>query len=278
MTIVEVDCAVTGGVDTHLDTHVAAALDQRGALLGTEFFDASPQGYRALVDWLRAFGPVDKVGVEGTGAYGAGLARYLAEGGIVVIEVDRPNRATRRREGKSDTIDAIEAARAAHSGRASGVPKLRDGSVEAIRVLLVAKHSARRARSKTLTQMRQLTYTAPEQLRCALKGLSIEAFLARAERLRPHRSTDVVTGATKAALSSLASRVRDLEAEITKLDERLAPLVESAAPELVALYGVGTDIAATLLVAAETMPGDCVRRPPGPACVGSPPSRPHRAR
>jgi transposase len=250
MTIVEVDRSVTGGVDTHLDLHWAAALDQRGALLGTECFPASAEGYRALVHWLRGFGPVDKVGVEGTGAYGAGLAAHLADEGIVAIEVDRPNRQSRRRLGKSDTIDAIDAARSASSGRASAVPKDRNSSVEAIRVLLVAKHSATRARAKTITQMRQLSYTAPEQLRCRLKGMPIEAFVTEAERLRPHRSSDVVICATKAALCSLATRVRDLEDEITKFDERLAPLVQACAPELLAVYGVGLDTAATLLVAA----------------------------
>jgi transposase len=254
MTIVEVDRAVTGGVDTHLDLHWAAALDQRGALLGTECFPASLEGYRALVAWLREFGTLDKVGVEGTGAYGAGLARYLADEGIGAIEVDRPNRQSRRRLGKSDTIDAIEAARAALSGRATGVPKDHNSSIEAIRVLMVAKRSATRARTKTITQMRQLSYTAPEQLRCRLKGLPIEVFVAEAQRLRPHPSGDVVICATKAALLSLASRVRGLEAEITKLDGQLTPLVTGAAPELLALYGVGIDTAATLLVAAGDNP------------------------
>jgi transposase len=254
MTIVEVDCAITGGVDTHLNFHVASALDHRGGLLGTESFAASPEGSRALLTWLRGFGTVTVVGVEGTGAYGAGLARYLATESISVIEVDRPNRQARRRQGKSDTLDAIEAARAAQSGRASGLAKSRDGAAEALRVLLVAKHSARRTRAKTITQMRYLSYSAPDQLRCQLKGLSIPKLLSAVKRLRPGRSDDVVTSATKVALSSLAARVRDLEAEIAKLDEHIAPLVEAAAPELLALFGVGIDTAATLLVAAGDNP------------------------
>lgn len=254
MTIVEVDRAVTGGVDTHLDLHAVAALDPRGALLGTETFSTSAEGYQALLDWLRGFGTVTLVGVEGTGAYGAGLARYLAQEDIAIVEVDRPNRQARRRQGKSDFLDAIEAARAAQSGRASGLAKTRDGAVEAIRVLSVAKRSARRARTKALAQMRQLSYTAPEQLRCALKGLSIPKLVSETERLRRGRSTDPITASTKAALSSLASRVRDLDAEITALDERIAPLVTATAPELVALFGVGIDTAATLLVAAGDNP------------------------
>jgi transposase len=157
MTIVEATRTVTGGIDTHGEVHVAAALDEVGGLLGTESFEANPDGYAALFTWLSAFGDVTKVGVEGTGSYGAGVARFLARAGIEVIEVDRQNRQARRQSGKSDPLDAVEAARAALSGRARGQAKSRDGSVEAIRVLVVAKRSARGARIKALTQMRQLT-------------------------------------------------------------------------------------------------------------------------
>ena len=97
MTIVEAARGVTGGVDTHLDVHVAAALDPLGALLGTERFDTDPAGYKALLTWLESFGALTKVGVEGTGSYGAGLARFLRRADVEVIEVDRPNRAERRR-------------------------------------------------------------------------------------------------------------------------------------------------------------------------------------
>ncbi len=122
-------------------------------------------GYKVLLKWLESFGEVTKIGIEGTGSYGSGLSRYLRRVGVTVIEVDRPNREEHRRSGKSDPLDAVEAARAALSGRASGHPKSRDGAVEAIRVLVVAKRSARQARVKALTQMRHLGYSAPEQLR-----------------------------------------------------------------------------------------------------------------
>src|SRR5436190_21561991 len=118
MTIVEAQRPVIGGVDTHLDTHVAAALDPIGGVLGVEAFAASSAGYRQLLGWLRTFGPVSLVGVEGTGSYGAGLARHLRGAGVAVAEVDRPNRQLRRRQGKSDPVVAVEAARAAQSGRA----------------------------------------------------------------------------------------------------------------------------------------------------------------
>jgi transposase len=207
MTIVEAARAVTGGIDTHGEVHVVAALDEVGGLLGTQSFGADPNGYSALLNWLQSFGDIGRVGVEGTGSYGAGVARFLARAGVHVVEVDRQNRQARRQAGKSDPLDAFEAARAAQSGRAHGTAKTRDGSVEAIRVLVVAKRSARAARVKALGQMRQLTFSAPDQLQSKLKGLPIAAFVAAAQELRPTRSPEVVTAATKASLSSLAHRV-----------------------------------------------------------------------
>jgi transposase len=149
MSIVESTRPVTGGVDTHADVHVAAAVDANGGVLGVESFATTPAGYRELYSWLETFGAPARVGIEGTGAYGAGLARHLRGQGLVVIEVDRPNRQERRRNGKSDELDAIEAARAALSGRASGIAKSADGDVEAIRALLVARRSGRNVASST---------------------------------------------------------------------------------------------------------------------------------
>jgi transposase len=254
MTIVEATRPVVGGIDTHGDLHVAAALDEIGGLLGAESFGANPAGYQALLGWLESFGTVRRVGVEGTGSYGAGIARHLARAGIAVVEIDRPNRQARRNAGKSDSLDAIEAARATLSGKASGRAKSRDGWVEALRVLLVAKRSARTARTKALTQMRQLTYSAPDQLQARLKGLAIPEFLSVAQGLRPSRSADVVTRATKASLSSLAHRVADLEAEIAELDVRITSILHTNATELLEVYGIGIDTAASLLVAAGDNP------------------------
>lgn len=110
MTIVETRL-ITGGVDTHLDVHVAAALDTNGGLLGVWSFPTTTVGFSDLHTWLSGFGTLSRVGVEGTGAYGAGLARSLRAAGVAVIEVDRPNRQARRRAGKSDSLDAVEAAR-----------------------------------------------------------------------------------------------------------------------------------------------------------------------
>ena len=160
----EFSAGVTGGVDTHLEVHVAAVLDPVGGLLGVESFEAGRAGEDKLITWLKAFGPVALVGVEGTGSYGAGLARRLRAVEIEVVEVDRPNRQARYRHGKSDPLDAVEAARAAQGGRAVGQAKTRDGNVEAIRVLLVARRSARSARIKALNQIRHLGFTAPDEL------------------------------------------------------------------------------------------------------------------
>ncbi len=156
---------VVGGVDTHADFHVAAAIDSNGAMLGVESFPADSAGYEELLGWLAGFGPVTLVGVEGTGSWGVGLARFLCDHEVEVVEVDRPNRQKRRKRGKSDAVDAEAAARAALSGEASVTPKRRNGPVEQMRVLLVARRSARQQRIQTLNQLRLLLFTAPEPIR-----------------------------------------------------------------------------------------------------------------
>jgi transposase len=254
MTIVEAPPGITGGVDTHLDVHVAAALDPLGRLIGSKSFTTDSKGYRELLEWLRQFGEVTKIGVEGTGSYGAGLARFLRREGIHVVEVNRPNRQARRNKGKSDPLDAIEAARAAISGRASGHAKTRDGAAEAIRVLVVAKRSARQSRVKALVQMRHLCVSAPEELHQRFKGLSVTALVDQAAGLRPERSPDLVSAATKSSLSSLARRIKSFDIELANLDEQIEALVAAAAPELLALFGLGPDTAASLLVAAGDNP------------------------
>ena len=254
VTSVEAVPGITGGVDTHLDKHVAAALDPLGRLVGTEAFDADARGYKALLAWLEGFGQVTKVGVEGTGSYGVGLSRFLRRKGVEVVEVNRPNRQSRRNQGKPDPLDAVEAARAAISGRASGAGKTKDGPVEAIRVLVVAKRSARQARVKAIVQMRHLGITAPDQLHSRLKGLSVAALVAEAAKLRSTRSPDPVTAATKASLASLAHRIQGLDRELAELDEKIESLLLATAPDLLARFGVGPDTAASLLVAAGDNP------------------------
>lgn len=241
---------VTGGVDTHLDIHVAAALDANGGLLGVESFATTPEGFTALYRWLASFGPVARVGVEGTGAYGAGLARHLRRAGIEVIEVDRPNRQLRRVAGKSDTVDAVEAARAVLSGRARGVAKTADGNVEAMRALLIAKRSGREARITCLNQLRHLGFSAPDELRERFRDVPRTQLADVAAALRPRLDSDPVTYATKLAMRALARRVLSAVENTDHIDTVLAHLVTATAPGLLELYGVGIDTAAILLVAA----------------------------
>jgi len=254
MTIVEAARGVTGGVDTHLDVNVAAAIDPIGGLFGTEAFPTTPAGYQALLSWLQSFGEVRKVGVEGTGSYGAGLSKFLARAGISVVEVNRPNREERRRSGKSDPLDAIEAARSTLAGKAKSIAKSKDGAVEAIRALVVAKRSARVARTAALTQMRHLIVSAPDQLRSRMRGLNVRTLTAEAARLRPSRHGEPVLAATKAALSSLAHRVQGLDDELAELDGRIEALLEALCPDLLGLFGVGPDTAAALVVCAGDNP------------------------
>ena len=253
MTIVEDRRAITGGVDTHADVHVAAALDPIGGLLGVQEFPATAAGYADLLEWLGGFGTVDLVGVEGTGSYGAGLARYMASAGIRVVEVDRADRQDRHRQGKSDPLDAVSAARAAQSGRASGAPKGRDGAVEAIRALMVAKRSARHERTQAINQARALILTGPDELRARFTGHRTAALAAAIAALRP-RPGDMPGYATRVALRELGRRVQFLDAQLKRLDELIIPLVTARAPGLLSLHGVGPDTAALLLVAAGDHP------------------------
>lgn len=244
---------VIGGVDTHGEVHVAAVVDTTGRILGTASFPTTLAGYRRLLSWMRGHGVVVRVGVEGTGSWGAGLARYLTAEDVEVVEVDRPNRQTRRLRGKSDPVDAEAAARAALNGEANGTPKTRTGPVEAIRALRVARRSAMKARTQALAQLRSLIATAPDELRSQLRPLPTGDVVAVAARYRPADPTTVI-GATQLALRELALRVRFLEEQVDRLDATLAPLVTTTCPELVATFGVGPQTAAALLVAAGDNP------------------------
>jgi transposase len=252
LTIVE-SRAVTGGVDTHFDVHAAAALNEIGGLLGVEQFPTTPAGYASLLGWLRSFGHVALIGIEGTGSYGAGLARYVQAAGVRVVEVDRSDRQDRRRQGKSDPLDAISAARAAQSGRARGAPKGRDGAVEAIRTLMVAKRSARGERTQTINQARALVCTAPDDVRTRFAQHTSATLVAETALLRP-RPGDTVGYATRVARRELGRRAEFLADQIDRLDELIVPLVADHAPGLLALHGVGPHTAALLLVAAGDHP------------------------
>ena len=204
MSIVETR-AITGGVDTHADTHVAAALDPIGGLLGVREFPVTAAGYASLMGWLGGFGTVCLVGIEGTGSYGAGLARHMSAAGVRVVEVDRSDRQDRRRQGKSDPLDAVSAARAAQSGRARGAPKGRDGAVEAVRALMVAKRSARSERTQATGQARALIVTGPEDLRARFAAHATADLVTSLASLRP-RPGAIVGYHTRIALRELGRR------------------------------------------------------------------------
>jgi transposase len=242
---------VTGGVDTHKDTHTVAALDGAGRVLGTQQFAATQSGYEALLKWLRGFGRVLAVGVEGTGAYGAGLGRFLDGAKVPVVEVDRPDRKTRRQQGKSDPVDAVAAARATLSATRTGTPKQRESGVEALRNLRVARRSAVKQRADVQRQMHTLVVTAAEPVRDELRGLRAAELVKICAAA--HADTSEVAEpavAVMIALRYLARRHQQLTTEITELDRLLEPLVETIKPELLTLNGVGPDVAGQLLVTA----------------------------
>jgi transposase len=248
------EIVVIGGIDTHTDVHQAAVIDSVGRHLDTQPFETNSAGYEQLLAWLRAQGEVIAVGMEGTGAYGAELARFLTASGITVVEVDRPDRKARRAHGKSDPIDAYAAATAVLSGRASGTPKSRDGIVEAIRALRVVRKSAVKTRTQTINQIRALMVTAPSALRDRLRGLPTSLLIDTLARTRPVGDLTDPACAAKTALRRLARRYQALQQEIKEADADLAPLVTRAAPNLVALPGVGTETAGQLLITAGDNP------------------------
>lgn len=246
--------AVIGGVDTHTDIHQAAVIDPVGRHLDTQSSETTAAGYGQLLTWLRAQGDVIAVGMEGTGACGAELARFLTAAGITVVEVDRPDRRARRSHGKSDPIDAYAAATTVLSGRASGTPKSRNGIVEAIRALRVVRKSAVKARTQAINQIRSLMVTAPSAVREKLRGLSTAVLIDTLARTRPTGDLTDPAHAARTALRRLARRYQTLQQEIKEADADLAPLVTQAAPSLVALPGVGIETAGQLLITAGDNP------------------------
>jgi transposase len=240
---------VTIGVDTHMDVHVAAVLDGLGRLLGSAGFDTDPAGNAALIRWTEQHGTIGQVGVEGTGSYGAQLTRDLQQAGHRIVEVDRPDRKARRARGKDDHLDAEAAARAVLSGRAGTAPKTRDGHIEAIRALRVARRSGVSGRTAAMNQLKALLLTAPAALREQLRTLTSTQLVKTAARLRPDDDLADPLAATKYAMREVALRHQFLTDQLQRLDKQLNALVAAAAPTLVARHAIGTDTAGALLVA-----------------------------
>lgn len=276
---------VIGGVDTHADTHEAAVLDERGRLLAVEGFPTTATGYQQLLDWMRGFGVVREIGVESSGAYGAGLTRHLLAAGVKVLEVNRPHAHTRNRRGKNDAIDAEAAARKVLAGECTAIPKDTTGIVEAIRQLLLARASAVHARAAAMHQLGELVVTAPAEVRQSLTAKTLPGKASQATRWRPDpaRLADPAQAA-RMALRSIGRRIHTLGEEI-KLR-----VINLQALNFVAL---GQDHRPTATCPARRglrnrrpaahhrrrqPPTDCAPKPPSPASAASPRSQPAAAK
>lgn len=239
--------SIYGGADTHTDTIHVAAVDHFSRDLGDAEFPTTPTGYRQALDFLSSFGDVQVIGIEGTSSYGAGLTTASRSHGIAVREVIRPEATVRRMQGKSDPIDAYQAARAAHSGRAKNLPK--DEDVEGLRALLNARRSAVKARTAAMNQIHAQLITAPAKIREKYRKLNAARLIDALTGCRPaaHHGVDahVLTG-----LKMLAQRHEFLTRQTTAIDAQLRDLVTAINLNLLSARGIGPVTAAQLLITA----------------------------
>jgi len=248
MTVTDQGPGVVGGVDTHADSLHVAAIDPVGRALGDQEFPTTPAGYQRALRFLSGHGRVIGIGIEGTSSYGSGITRAATDAGIEVFEVIRPERAARRRQGKSDPLDAYQAAKAVLAGRATAAAKSAD--ITALRALHNARRSAVKARAAAQVQIHQQLITAPAALREKYRNLTAIRLVQTLAACRPRRHPDLEEQLVLTALQSLARRHQSLTEEITHLDADLARLVGHVAPHLTHLHGVGTTTAAQLLITA----------------------------
>ena len=236
------------GIDTHKEAHAAVAINGLGARLGAMTLLVSSRGYHEMESWAQSLGPVRAFGIEGTGSYGAGLARFLQQRGHNVIEVNRPNRQIRHQHGKNDPLDAENAARAVLSGQARAAPKSGTSSVEMIRHLKVARDTAVKSRTQAMVTLKTIIVNAPAALRESLDGLTGKMTLIRhLAALRPGAMTSP-TASAKATLRALARRWLMLDAEIKSHDADLDDLTTACAPTLKEAHGMSTGTAAEMLI------------------------------
>lgn len=241
--------SVVGGVDTHKDLHVAAVVDNHNRVLGTEFFPATRHGYKIMLRWMHSFGAIDRIGIECTGSYGAGLMRYLQQVGIDVLEVTSPDRTDRRKRGKDDTFDAENAAHAAFAGIRTVTPKARDGMIESLRVLKICRKSAISARRVTLQLINANIISAPDTLREQLRGMTRMQLIRTLAAWRPDM-TDFrnISSSYRIVFKSLARRYLELHDEIADLDIMINAIVDDLAPDLISKNAVGYQSASQLLI------------------------------
>ena len=247
--------SIVGGVDTHKDLHVAAVVDAHDRVLSTEFFPSTRHGYKTMLKWMRSFGTVERVGIECTGTYGAGLMRYLQQAGVKVLEVTAPDKTDRRKRGKDDTFDAENAAHAAFAGIRAVTPKTRDGMIESLRVLKICRKSAISARRVALQMIQTNIISAPDALRDQLRGMTRMQLIRTLAAWRPD-ITDYrnIFSAYRIAFKSLARRYLELHDEIADLDIMIAALVDDLAPDLIGRHAVGYQSASQLLITAGDNP------------------------
>lgn len=239
---------VVVGIDTHADTHHVAVVTEYGKPLGDRDFPTTSAGYRDIVGFITGFGEVLQIGMEGTGTYGAALTRILQCEGIVVIEVNRPDRPQRRLKGKTDPLDAYRAAHSVIAGRSTALPKAKDGPVECLRVLRALRVSAVKARSAAINQIKGLLVSAPEPLRTKYQGMTTAAMIGTMARSRPSGHLADPSYVTARVLKALAMRCQHLSEEVDSATAQLQDTLEIYAPMLQELTGVGADVASQLLV------------------------------
>lgn len=240
---------VVVGVDTHKYVHTAVAVDVVGGVQvqGTTGVPADRGGYEQLDTWARQFGRVLAFGVEGTGSHGAGLASHLRRHGHKLVEVNRPDRRVRRQRGKSDPIDAENAARAVLAGTATATAKSAEGTVEMVRHIKIARDGAGKARTQAMVTLKALIVTVPDELRQQLQGLPKTTLIERCAGLRPGPVTSPAASA-KHSIRAMARRWKDLNDEVKEHDALLGALTKAHAPELVDAFGIGADTAAEVPV------------------------------
>ena len=243
--------AVIGGVDTHKDIHVAAVVDAHDRVMGTRSFPTTRQGYRQLLAWMRTFGDLQRVGVESSGSYGAGLLRALQQAGVTVLEVTAPDKQDRRKRGKNDDLDAQNAAHAAFAGKRTVTPRSRDGMVEALRVLVACRKTAVTARRVALQMIHNTIVAAPDGLREQLRAMTRMQLIRTLAAWRPDLSAfRDVEGAYRISLKALGRRYLELHDEIADHDTMIAAIVTDLAPNLIARNSISYNGAAQLLLTA----------------------------
>lgn len=235
------------GVDTHKHVHVAAVMDSVSGIQSSLTIATDNGGYQQLVDWAAGFGQIIAFGIEGTGSYGAGLTSFIRRNGHRVVEVNRPDRRMRRLAGKSDTLDAENAARAVLAGFATAEPKTPDGTVEMIRQLKAAHDGAVKDRTSAMITLKTMLIHAADQLRQDT-ARKTQIMLARhLASLRPTR-LETPDDSIRHTLRSIARRWIALDAEAMELQTMIEELVLKTAPQLVQPFGIGVDTAAEILI------------------------------